>query len=870
MLIASVPKMSKLSKLWPAIAVAFILTQGIVALAVQPGSARTVYATLCDFSILLLATAAAALNAYRSTRESRLFWSFVAAGCALWSVVGWDWVYSEVLHRRLFDSAQLAQPLFLHIVPLMAAAATCPHWKQSGPKLYRTTLNFLLLLFFWVFLYAYFVFPYVSVDVSVFNQRFAAVYIAENLALLIALAVVVSRAPSPWKSIYWHFLGASFLYTVASLGLNFAFIFGKYKSGGWLDVPVTAAYCWFAWIPLYGIQLAPRLVQTSLPDAKDNKYLSLSAMLVVIAIPLIGVWELFRDDSSPQVHRLRLLAVLVSFVLMAVALFGKEYLSNRELLDDISLNLRLSEERFHKAFNSSPEGITISTFKDGRYLEVNDAFLRMMEFSRPELVGKTALDLDIWVNLEDRKRLFADLTRNGRVQELQASFRTRSGQIRQVEVSAEAIQLQGEPCLLAITRDVTLHRQLEQQLLQAQKMEAVGRLAGGVAHDFNNLLGVIMGYSDLLTRELGPESLLSRRVVAIQTACQRAASLTAQLLAFSRRQVLQPKVVNLNSLVSETNKMLRRLIGEDVEATTVLDSTLGRVKADPGQIVQVIMNLGVNARDAMPNGGKFTIETANVTLPEGMVCQGVSVEPGRYVVLSVRDTGTGMNAETKRRIFEPFFTTKPVGEGTGLGLATVCGIVEQSGGHIFVDSEVGKGTIFKIYLPRVDEVAEPAPPQKPSAELPGSETLLLVEDDSTLRGLVEESLQSMEYTVLVAASGEEALRVLERHPAPIDLLITDVIMPQMSGPELAQLVSTLRPGIKVLYMSGYTDDKLRDVTNADSEMDWIQKPFQLQDLARKLREVLNRAVENGRPPQPSHQPQKAERSSYDVRRTGNS
>jgi PAS domain S-box-containing protein len=840
--------MRKLSRLWPAVAVALVLTQAIVALTVKPGPGRTAFSSLCDFAILFLATAAAVLNAYRSTRESRLFWSFIAVGCGLWSLTGWAWIYWEVLHRGSLDTRRLAQPLFLHIVPLMAAALTCPHRKQSGSKLYRATLNFLLLLFFWVFLYAYLVLPFVSVDLSVFNQRFGPVYILENIALLIALAVVVFQTHSPWRKIYAHLLGASLLYTVASTALNLTLIYGKYNSGGWLDVPVTAAYCWFLWIPLYGIQLAPQLQPTEQSDTRENKYLSMAVMLVVIAIPLIGVWELFRDEPSPQVHEIRLLAVLVSFVLMAGALFGKEYLANRELVDEISKNLRFSEERFYKAFNSSPEGITISTLRDGRYLEVNDAFLRIMEYERSELIGRTALDLGVWARPEERAPLYEELVRNGRVGELQAQFRTKSGRIRQVEVSAESIQLQSQECMLAITRDVTLHKQLEQRLIQAEKMEAVGRLAGGVAHDFNNMLGVIMGYSELLTRQLDPNSSLSRKGLAITTACQRAASLTAQLLAFSRRQVLQPKVLNLNSLVAETDQMLRRLIGEDVEAVTVLDSKLGHVKADPGQMVQVIMNLAVNARDAMPNGGKLIIETANVALPEGLILQGVSLESGRYVTLEVKDTGNGISAEMQGRIFEPFFTTKGVGEGTGLGLATVCGIVEQSGGHIFVESEVGKGTSFKIYLPCVDEIVEPSPIQNP-LELQGSETILMVEDDPTLRDLVEESLQELKYNVLVAANGAEALRVLELSPS-VDLLMTDVIMPHMSGPELAQLVSTLRPGIKVLYMSGYTDDKLRSVPSAGADVVWIQKPFQLQDLARKLREILNQRVENSLPDLP--------------------
>jgi PAS domain S-box-containing protein len=847
-------KMMKLSKWWPVISVVLVLGQGFIALAFRPSSVQTSSAVILYFLLSGLATAVAIGAAARSRREVRIFWAFVASSYGVLWLVNWMWFTFVIVLRRDNPFGALHETLFfIQTVPLMAAAITYPHWKQSAQTLYHNTLNLLLLLFFWIFLYSFFVFAD-SFDGATYDVRYEMMYFAENFALLVALGVLILRSKAPWRTLYWNLFGASCLWTFGLQLENSAMNFGGYHLGGLYDVPCVAACCWFVWVPLRGMQLAPQLSQTNQPDSRYRSYLSFAAMLVVIAIPLIGVWELYRDDASPEVHRVRLLTVLVSFVLMAVAIFAKEYLANRELLDDISLNLRFSEERFHKAFNSSPEGITISTFKDGRYLEVNDAFLRMMEYSRPELVGKTALDLDIWVRPEDRTRLATELVRNGRVRDLQANFRTSSGQIRQVEVSAEGIQLQGEPCLLAITRDVTLHKQMEQQLLQAQKMEAVGRLAGGVAHDFNNLLGVIMGYSELLARELGPTSGLSRRVEAIQTACQRAASLTAQLLAFSRRQVLQPKILNLNSLVSETDKMLRRLIGEDLEATTVLDANLGQVKADPGQIVQVILNLAVNARDAMPNGGRLTIETANVTLPEGMVCQGIAVQPGRYVMLSVSDTGSGMNAETQGRIFEPFFTTKPVGEGTGLGLATVGGIVEQSGGHIFVDSQIGRGTTFKIYLPRVDELADSALPPNAALALQGSETILLVEDDSTLRGLVQESLQSLDYKVLVAAGGEEALRLLERHPAAIHLLMTDVIMPQMSGPELAQLVSTLRPGIKVLYMSGYTDDKLRDVPNTGPEMAWIQKPFHLQDLAEKLREIFNRPTETGRPPQPAREP----------------
>jgi PAS domain S-box-containing protein len=865
----SVVKMTKLGKFWPIISVAIVLGQAVLALALKQGHVRTSCTVVLYFLLSGLATVAAIQAASRSTREIRMFWAFVAGSYGLLWLVNWMWFTSVVVLNRNNPFGGIHETLFfMQTVPLMVAATIYPHWKQSAQKLYRTTLNLLLILFFWVFLYSFYVFVY-SFDGATYNVLYEAMYFAENLALLIALGVLILRTKPPWKPLYWQLFGASCLWTFGLQLENSAMNFGGYQLGGLYDIPCVAASCWFVWIPLRGMQLAPHLSQTTQPDSRYRKYLSLSAMLVVIAIPLIGVWELFRDPASPQVHKIRLLTVLISFVLMAVALFSKEYLANRELVDDISLNLRLSEERFYKAFSSSPEGITISTLKDGRYLEVNDAFLRMMEYGRSDLVGKTALELQIWVAPEDRSRLAGELSSTGRVRELQTSFRTRSGQVRRVEVSAEGIQLQGESCMLAITRDVTLHRQLEQQLLQAQKMEAVGRLAGGVAHDFNNLLGVILGYSDLLSKDLGPNSPLSRRVEAIQTACQRAASLTAQLLAFSRKQVLQPKVVNLNSLVSETDNMLRRLIGEDVEATTVLDSDLGQIKADPGQIVQVIMNLAVNARDAMPNGGKLTIETANVALPEGLVCQDVSVKPGRYVMLAVSDTGSGMSVETRGHIFEPFFTTKPIGEGTGLGLATVSGIVEQSGGHILVESAEGRGTTFKIYLPRVDDGAEPGPRRKTSPDLQGSETILLVEDDPNLRDLIQESLRAMEYQVFVAASGEEALRILERETVSVDLLVTDVIMPQMSGPELAQFASSLRPGIKVLYMSGYTDDKLRDVPTAGREVAWIQKPFQLQDLAEKLRELLSEAVETGDAPQAVPEPE-AGQPSYGAHRAGSS
>ncbi len=833
--------MNKLISRWPAIAVGVVVAQAIAALTLKPGGSQLKYAVVVYLLIVFLATAAAIVNAVQSAHASRIFWAFIASSYGLLWLIDWLWVYYVfVLHRENPFSAFHLTVFFLRPVPLMVAATTYPHWRQSAQVLYRATLNLVLLLSFWVFLYAYFVFSFRLLNLSIFQLRYDVLYSAENLFLLAILAYLVARSRPPWRTLYWHFLGASGLWTISLQMQNLAMHRG-YRLGGWLDVTAVAACCWFAWVPLLGMRLAPQLVETDQPVMPPRKYLSPLALLLVLVIPVIGGWEVFRGSSVPEMHKFRLLIILISFVFIALAFFAKEQITNRELVEAIAANLRFSEERFYKAFDSSPEGITITTASDGCYIEVNDAYLHMMEYERSEVLGKTALALNVWCNPEERRHMVEQLLQKGRVRGLQASFRTKSGQIREVEISVESIQLQDGPCLLSITRDVTQHKLLEQQLRQAQKMEAVGRLAGGVAHDFNNLLGVILGCAELLGKDVAWNPAWNKRVETIKSTCQRAASLTSQLLTFSRRHLLQPKVLNLNATVSETGKMLQRILGEDIEQKMMLDPALGPVKADPGQIIQVIMNLAVNARDAMPKGGQLRIETANVIFREGGIEQGVSVRPGPYVMLAVSDTGVGMDAQTQAHIFEPFYTTKPAGEGTGLGLATVLGIVEQSGGYIFCQSEPGKGTTFKIYLPRVDEAVEATMAQRtPLKTTPGSETVLLVEDDSVLRELIGAGLRADGYKVLVATDGVDALRVSDQHPGSINVLLTDVIMPQMSGPDLARSLAPRRPGMRVLYISGYTDDKLRHASIAGSEVVLIQKPFQLADLTHKLREILGR------------------------------
>jgi signal transduction histidine kinase/CheY-like chemotaxis protein len=427
--------------------------------------------------------------------------------------------------------------------------------------------------------------------------------------------------------------------------------------------------------------------------------------------------------------------------------------------------------------------------------------------------------------------------------------RRRDGTLIWIECLASVVSWEGGPAILATFLDISERkraeetlREQESQLRQAQKMEAVGRLAGGVAHDFNNLLMVIRGRSEVLLRRLAPEVPWREDIALIDKTAERAAGLTRQLLAFGRKQVLQPKVIDLNAIVAGMEPILRRLIGEHIELVRVPGPALGCVRADPGQLEQVVMNLAVNARDAMPRGGRLSLETGIAELDEGFVRRNPGARPGTHVTLAVTDTGAGMNEYTKAHLFEPFFTTRGPGKGTGLGLATVYGIIRQSGGHIVVESELGHGATFRIYLPRVEAAPEAAEPP-PAAPRPceGRETVLLVEDEDRVRSWVHEVLGMHGYTVLEAPDGDEALRVVERHPGPIDLLLTDVVMPHMSGRELADRLVLARPGLKVLYMSGYTDDAIvhHGVLGAGTAL--IQKPFGVDALARQVRDVLEAA-----------------------------
>jgi two-component system cell cycle sensor histidine kinase/response regulator CckA len=500
-----------------------------------------------------------------------------------------------------------------------------------------------------------------------------------------------------------------------------------------------------------------------------------------------------------------------------------------------------SEEGFRSVVEDAPYGVYRAN-TSGRFLQVNPALQKMLGYESTAELLKADLANDIFRQQGEHQR-FTDLLRQtDEVKDIEMEWKRNDGAPITVRCSARTVKdTTGVPAYFEVfAEDVSEKRVLERQLRMAQKMEAIGRLSGGIAHDFNNLLGVIIGYSGVLKKALAENSALLEHALEIEKAGRRAASLTKQLLAFSRQQVLTPAILNLNALAEDMEKMLPRLLGEDIEVSLTLDPGLGNVKADQSQIEQIIMNLAVNARDAMPSGGKLKIETADVELDVAYTRTHPGSNIGSYVMLAVTDTGAGMTSETLAHIFEPFFTTKERGKGTGLGLATVYGVVKQSNGYIWVDSTPGKGSSFQIYLPRYTGAAATEELSATSPEkLRGSETILLVEDAEPLRKLAHNFLQTVGFRVLSAESGEHAMEVAAKHGGALDLLLTDVVMPGMNGRVLAEELSRRQPGLKVLYISGYTDAFIAGHGVLEQGIHLLHKPFSEDALIRKVREVID-------------------------------
>ncbi|HSY99338.1 MAG TPA: PAS domain S-box protein [Terriglobales bacterium] len=510
----------------------------------------------------------------------------------------------------------------------------------------------------------------------------------------------------------------------------------------------------------------------------------------------------------------------------------------------VEAQLQKSEAQFRSLVHDAPYGIYRVTM-DGRLLHVNPAFTAMLGYDSQEELMRLNMEKDVYRDPQSRRRFLKEYGHGQDFRGVEAEWRKKDGKFITVRVTGHPILEKDNSIAYfeIFAEDITERRSLERQLLQAQKMEAIGRLAGGIAHDFNNLLSVILGHSDILEQQVATNGAMRKSVEATRNAAERAAALTLQLLAFSRKQVIEPAVVDLNTSVTEIQKMLHRVIGEDVELAIRLQPDLGYIKADPGQLGQVLMNLAVNSRDAMPSGGTLAIETANVELDETYVRQHLGARPGQFVMLAVSDTGIGMDSDTLSHIFEPFFTTKDPGKGTGLGLSMVYGIIKQNNGYIMAYSEPGRGTTFKIYFPRSEETL-PASLTARKAIQGGTETILLVEDEVALRELTRLLLEDAGYTVLESPGVEEAIATAKDLHLKIDLLLTDVVMPRIDGRELASQLVALRPNLKILYMSGYTDDVLVNRGSLTQAAILVQKPFTKNTLLQKVRETLDAQIAN--------------------------
>lgn len=531
-----------------------------------------------------------------------------------------------------------------------------------------------------------------------------------------------------------------------------------------------------------------------------------------------------------------------------IILLAIEDITERRQLEELQKEsaehtLKELEDRYKIIFEGAAEGILVADMETRRFRYCNQAICEMLGYAEEELIGLGVTDIHPKESLDYVLAEFEAQARGDRLLAPNIPCLRKDGSVIFADIQTTSAVIDGLECNVGFFTDVTKRRQIEAELRQAQKMEAIGTLAGGVAHDFNNILTTIIGNADLMLMTVDKDESLRKGIEDIKIAGKRAAALTRQLLAFSRKQIIQPKILDLNKLLAGIEKMLVRLIGEDIEILMIPESALWKIEIDPGQMEQVIMNLVVNAKDAMPIGGKLTIETSNMDLDENYFSDHGIVEkhPGSYVVLAVSDTGIGMDKGIQEHIFDPFYTTKEKGKGTGLGLSTIYGIVKQNNGFIWVYSEPGQGTTFKIYLPKVKgDVKEEEIEQTPVENLSGSETVLIVEDDDSLRKLTRTILKQKGYKILEAENGEDALRIGEEHEGRIDLMITDVVMPKMNGKETAERLQPLYPQMKVIYMSGYTDDSIVHRGVLAPRLNFLEKPFSLEGLARKVREVLDK------------------------------
>jgi len=791
-------------------------------------------------ALAILASFAAWQAAQRSKGFVRTFWRFQSSAFLVWALAqGLVAVYDGVLHKPIDEPWPSDLMFFLWLTPVFLSLFLNRNAKSQRIE-WPQWLDFAQVGILVASLY-FFTFEVPSrwrPEGFSYEKLALLISCGRDVLLTACFALrVLSSGSRQVRSLYGRMAIFLAAFSVAECPYLYLQVYNRLRPGTWWDLPWSLAFA-----------LAAILIATSSPEpverteqVADPK--KTSSQLVQVALKLIPLFFpmavlLMAAHIAEQQFAIAAVAVISSFACSTARIVLAE---RQQLRSDAALQER--NALLKSVFEGTGDAIFVKDV-EGSYLIVNEAVGRFFRRPVEEIVGKTAFDL---LDSETAR----ELTKNDR-----AILETGMSEPVDFQMSWDGTTYQylvtrapyrdhtGKIIgLIGITRDITQYRKIEERLRQSQKMEAIGTLAGGVAHDFNNILMVISGYSSVLAEALHSTPKLHGHVEQIRRAGERAASLTRQLLAFSRKQTIQPAPLNLNNVVTGMEKLLHRIIGEHIAISTHLAPDLGTVTADAGQMEQVILNLAVNSRDAMPEGGKLSIETRNLTVLHARLHGQVEMKPGEYVELAVNDSGVGIEPSVQSHIFEPFFTTKPAGKGTGLGLSTVYGIVQQAGGSVTFETAAGAGTSFRVFLPRIDSVPSAAVPEEgQAARHLGGETILLVEDDASVCELVRSVLTSQGYWVLAARLPQEAESICQAHASRIKLLLTDVIMPGMNGPELSKRLKALNPEIRLLFMSGYIDDSVVRQEIREQGIAYLQKPFTPTDLVRKVREVLDSSV----------------------------
>ena len=805
----------------------FILAIQTVAV-VTPGATQRVIniSNLAQLCASLLATFTAWwIGNSAVTRFEKSFWNYMAAAFGAWSFSQVIWTLAESkLIPHVFHGTSITLPLFFFSLAPLLVLVTKRYQEEEGLDWFRVldSLQIVILLlaaFIWLFYIPY----QTETDEQFTHRTLDHVFMFRNVTIWLAFCL---RAAVAGTRLERHLFGIASIFTtlymLATHIPTLARLSADVNTGTWMDIFWTLPFTTIIVLALFW-RTPAEATELSRPMRSV-----LSAHITPSLLPIaVLAFSGYMARRYP--------VVAVTFVVVAFVLYSLRLAVTQFRQEEAKRALADAELRFRTLFHQNSLPMWVFARATGEVLEVNDAACTHYGYSREEFLTRNRSDITdaSVVDLVERTMTASSVR--------EEKHRTKNESTFDAAISRVSIEFGGRDAELVTVQDLSERKKLEQQLRQAQKMEAVGTLAGGIAHDFNNLLTIITGYSQVILERAQDEQ-LRRELQQIEVASNKAIALIRQLLAFSRRQLLQPQVVNMEGVVVGVEKMLRRLIGENIELIVRTTGAVGTVKADPGQLEQVLINLAVNARDAMEsrNGGRLTFELQNVDLDEQFAADNVGAIPGRYVMLAVSDTGSGMSKDVQARIFEPFFTTKASTGGSGLGLATVYGIVQQSGGYITVTSVEGRGTTFRIFLPRTSEQAAPVEgvPETRS-ENTGNETILLVEDDDGLRALTRRILLKHGYEVIETARTSDAEQACRNHPGKIHMLLTDVVMPGASGKELSSRLTMIRPEMLVLYMSGYTDSVVMKQGVEEGSVNFIAKPFTPAALGQKVREVLD-------------------------------